>query len=200
MTTTYITTPMPDGTKIGTQTNSDGTIFEGVALNVGSPSAPAFVGPGVPMPVSDLALADILAKIIAAPATAAGQVAAQATIDAILAKLIAAPATEATVTAIDGLLSSYSITQTVVTVTVTSQALIAANSARKYLAWMTVGTQDVTIVPGVIAAVVGAGMVYQGSGVNKQGASQEFADKVPTSAFQVIAAAVGSKIVVWEGA
>lgn len=94
-----ITTPMPDGTKIETQELTGGSIAEGVAINVGG-STPAFVGPGVPMPVSDPALSDILAKIIAAPATAAGQASAQSTLDALLVKVIAAPATAAAQAAI----------------------------------------------------------------------------------------------------
>jgi hypothetical protein len=94
----------------------------------------------------------------------------------------------------------YAITQTIVAVTATSTQLIAANANRKYLSWMVIGTADVTVTPGASAAVVGAGMMYQSSGANKQGASEEFPHGTPTNAFQCIAAATGSSIVVWEGA
>lgn len=94
--------------------------------------------------------------------------------------------------------TTYSITQTVVTITATSQQLIAANSSRKYLSWMVIGTADVTITPGSAAAVVGAGQIFQSAGANRQGSSQEFPG-APTNAFQAIAALTGSTVVVWEG-
>lgn len=93
----------------------------------------------------------------------------------------------------------YTITQTVVAVTAASAQVVAANAARRFLAWMVLGTADVTIAPGATAAVVGAGMVYQGSGANKQGASEEFPNGAPSNAFQCIAAAAGSNLIVWEG-
>jgi hypothetical protein len=93
----------------------------------------------------------------------------------------------------------YAITQTSVTVSTTSAQLIAANANRKYLSWMVIGTADVTIVPGATAAVAGAGLVYQASGAGKQGASEEFPNGAPSNAFQVIAAATGSTVIVWEG-
>lgn len=95
--------------------------------------------------------------------------------------------------------SGYSLTSTAITVTTTSAQLIAANSARKYLSWMVIGTSDVTVSPGATAAVAGAGIVYQSSGAGKQGASQEFPNGAPTNAFQVIGAAAGSIMYVWEG-
>jgi hypothetical protein len=95
--------------------------------------------------------------------------------------------------------AGYSITQTSVTVTATSAQLAPANLARKFLAWMVIGTADVTIAAGTPAAVFGAGIIYQASGANKQGASEEFPNGAPTNAFQVIAAATGSVVIVWEG-
>lgn len=94
---------------------------------------------------------------------------------------------------------SYNITPTVVTVGTTSTQLIAANSLRKYLAWQTVGTQTVTCTPGAGPAVVGSGFPYTGAGTNLQGASQEFPHGAPYSAFQCIASASGSVVIVWEG-
>lgn len=93
--------------------------------------------------------------------------------------------------------SGFAITQTTLAVTATSQTLIAANAARKYLAWMVVGTADVTISPAT-PAVVGVGMVYQSNGAGKQGGSEEF-PAPPTNAFYAIAAATGSTVIVWEG-
>jgi hypothetical protein len=95
--------------------------------------------------------------------------------------------------------SGYSITQTSVTVTATSAQLAPANLARKFLAWMVIGTADVTVAAGTSVAVFGAGIIYQSSGANKQGASEEFPNGAPTNAFQVIAAATGSVVIVWEG-
>lgn len=95
--------------------------------------------------------------------------------------------------------AGYSITQTSVTVTATSAQLAPANLARKFLAWMVIGTADVTVAAGTSAAVFGAGIIYQASGANKQGASEEFPNGAPTNAFQVIAAATGSVVIVWEG-
>lgn len=95
---------------------------------------------------------------------------------------------------------AYTITQTAVTVGTASSQLVAANANRKYLAWMVLGTADVTVRPGATSAVVGTGLVYQASGTGKQGASQEFPGGAPTNAFQCIAAAAGSTVIVWEGA
>jgi hypothetical protein len=95
--------------------------------------------------------------------------------------------------------TGYSITQTVVTVTATSAQLVAANLSRKFLAWMVIGIADATVAAGTSAAVVGNGVIYQSSGALKQGASEEFPNGAPTNAFQVIAATVGSVIIVWEG-
>lgn len=95
--------------------------------------------------------------------------------------------------------SGYSITQTSVAITATSAQIIAANSSRKYLAWMIIGTQNVTCVPGSTAAVAGAGMIYNGSGAGQQGASEEFPHGAPNNAFQCIASAAGSTMYIWEG-
>lgn len=96
--------------------------------------------------------------------------------------------------------SSYTITQTVVSITAGGLQIIAANANRKYLEWMVVGTQDVTVAPGAAAPSVGMGMVYTGVGAGKQGAGELFAQGVPTNAFSAIAAAAGSSLVIWEGA
>jgi hypothetical protein len=95
--------------------------------------------------------------------------------------------------------SGYSITQTIFPVTATSQQLLAANTSRRYLSWMIIGTQDVTIVAGSGPAVVGQGIVYQAGGSGKQGASQEFPNGAPSNAFQCIASGTGSSVIVWEG-
>ena len=99
-----------------------------------------------------------------------------------------------------GPMSPMTITQTVVPVGTASTPLVAANPSRKYLAWMIIGTADVTIAPGSSVSAVGQGMVYKGLGLNQQGASQEFqSGAVHVGAFACIAAAVGSSVVVWEG-
>lgn len=96
--------------------------------------------------------------------------------------------------------SRITLTQTIVNVTATSGALIAANASRKALRWMNVGGSDVTVVPGSSAAVAGNGMIYQGQGVGLQGSSESFDAVVPTNAFQCICAAgKTSTLVVWEG-
>lgn len=98
-----------------------------------------------------------------------------------------------------GSAAPYTITQTVVAVGTTSGQVVAANASRKYLAWMAVGTADVTVAAGTASVSVGAGMIYQASGANKQGASEEFPGGAPGNAFQCIAAAAGSNLIVWEG-
>jgi hypothetical protein len=90
------------------------------------------------------------------------------------------------------------ITQTTLAVTASSQTLIAANAARKYLAWMVIGTADVTVSP-ASPAVVSVGKVYQAAGAGLQGASEDFNGLAPTGAFYAIASATGSTVIVWEG-
>ena len=95
--------------------------------------------------------------------------------------------------------STYNITQTVVPVTTASAAVVAANPNRKFLAWQVVGTQDVTVCPDV-AAVAGVGMVYAaGAGAGKPGGNEKFNAGCPTDAFNCIAAATGSSLIIWEG-
>lgn len=94
---------------------------------------------------------------------------------------------------------NFAITETAVTVTATSALLIGANTSRRYLAWMVVGTATVTIVPGAGPAVAGVGFPYAGGGANQQGAAQEWPHGAPTNAFQCIAPATGSIVYVWEG-
>ena len=93
---------------------------------------------------------------------------------------------------------TYAITQSAVPMTGSSVSLVTVNAARRYLAWMVIGTADVTCVAGAGPAVTAIGFVYQASGAGKQGASQEFPHGSPTVAFQCIGAA-GSIIYVWEG-
>jgi hypothetical protein len=96
--------------------------------------------------------------------------------------------------------SGYTITQTTVAVTATSGALIAANSSRKYLGWMNVGANPVTVTPGASAAVFGTGQIYAAGGAGQQGASEEFPNGAPLNAFQCICdAGKTSTIIVWEG-
>lgn len=94
--------------------------------------------------------------------------------------------------------AGLAITQTTLAVTASSQTLIAANTNRRYLAWMIVGTQDVTISP-ASPVVAAAGMVYQAAGASLQGASQEWSSNAPQNAFYAIAASTGSTVIVWEG-
>lgn len=106
------------------------------------------------------------------------------------------------VTPVDGSGVSQSnqitISQTSLAVTASSQTLIAANANRKYLQFMVIGTQDVTISP-ASPAVFGAGLIYSNGGSNAQGASEDFQGRAPTNAFYAIAAGTGSTIYVWEG-
>lgn len=94
----------------------------------------------------------------------------------------------------------FTITQTTFAVTTAAQQFIAANPGRKYLQWMVIGAADVTIAPGASGVTVGAGLIYQAGGAGKQGASEEFQVNAPTNAFQCIAGAAGSTLIVWEGA
>src|ERR1700741_1683171 len=83
--------------------------------------------------------------------------------------------------------AGLTIIQTTLAVTASSQTLIAANTNRRYLAWMVVGTQDVTVSP-ASPVVVSTGLIYQASGAGKQGASQEWVSNAPQNAFYAIAA------------
>ncbi len=94
--------------------------------------------------------------------------------------------------------AGLTITQTTLAVTATSQTLIAANTARRYLSWMVVGTQDVTVSPAT-PAVAAVGMMYNNGGAGLQGASQEWISNAPQNAFYAIAASTGSTMIVWEG-
>lgn len=95
--------------------------------------------------------------------------------------------------------TNFSMRQTIVPVGTTSTQVIEASDHRRFLAWMVVGSADVTITPGSSPAVVGQGIVYQASGANKQGASEQFVDVVPINSFQCIADSTGSSLIVWEG-
>lgn len=94
--------------------------------------------------------------------------------------------------------AGYVITETQIPITASSQQIIGQNSNRKFLAWMVVGTADVTI-SAINPVVSGVGIVYKSSGTGKQGASEEFPDGAPSNAFYAIAAATGSTLIVWEG-
>ncbi len=94
--------------------------------------------------------------------------------------------------------AGLTITQTTLAVTASSQLLIAANTNRRYLQWMIVGTQDVTISPAT-PVVAGVGMIYNNGGAGLQGASQEWVSNSPQNAFYAIASSTGSTVIVWEG-
>jgi hypothetical protein len=94
-----------------------------------------------------------------------------------------------------------SLTQTIVNLPAgVSTQLVTANPSRKYLAWMVVGTNPATIVPGSAEAVAGQGMSFNGaSALGNQGGYYEFdTDVMPDVAFQAISTA-GTSICVWEG-
>lgn len=94
------------------------------------------------------------------------------------------------------------VTQSIVTLSPGSTAqLIGANTARKGLRWMNIGSNPMTVAPGVSAAVVGQGMQYNGAfGTGMQGGSESFeGTAVPIGAFQAIST-LGTTVVVWEGA
>lgn len=101
------------------------------------------------------------------------------------------PVTQATTT--------YTITQTIVSVSTTSVQLIAANASRKYLGWQVNGTGTLTCAPGSSAAVAGAGFMFTGAGTGLQGSAQEFPHGAPTSQFQCIASSGTISVNVWEG-
>lgn len=103
------------------------------------------------------------------------------------------------VTIIPSSASGMTLTQTAVTVTASSQTLIAANTARKFLSWMVVGTVNVTISPAT-PVVSGIGFVYNAGGAVSQGGAEAFTGAQAQNAFYVIAASAGSIVYVWEGA
>lgn len=91
------------------------------------------------------------------------------------------------------------ITETIVSVTSTSAQLVAANSSRKFLAWMVIGANDVGITK-TNPAVFASAMIFPSNGVSKQGGSQTFDSKVPTGAFYAICnTGLSSSVIVWEG-
>ena len=92
-----------------------------------------------------------------------------------------------------------SIIQTTLPLSGVSQEVVPVNLNRKYLAWMVIGTVDVTVSAGINPAVFGQGMIYQASGLNKQGGSEDFSSSTPTSAFYAVSPSAGSILVIWEG-
>jgi hypothetical protein len=91
-------------------------------------------------------------------------------------------------------------TQTSVTLPAGSnEVLIGANSNRRALRWMNVGTNPMTVVPGAGPAIAGAGMNYTGAVEGGyQGGSDSFVGDVSAQAFAAISTA-GTTVVVWEG-
>lgn len=96
--------------------------------------------------------------------------------------------------------AALTVAQTTVTLPAgSSTQLIGPNNARKLLRWMVTGSSPMTVSAGLAAAVVGAGMNYNGgSGAGQQGGSEAFDAAVPTGAFQAISAG-GTTVTVWEG-
>lgn len=96
----------------------------------------------------------------------------------------------------------YTITQSNVTLSAgVATNIVSVNSARKYLSFMVVGANDVTVSPGLVSGTpvtMGNGLIYQAQAAGKQGGSQEFPNGAPTNAFQAIST-VGSQLIVWEG-
>lgn len=79
--------------------------------------------------------------------------------------------------------------------------IVSANASRKYLSFMVVGANDVTVAPGLISGtpvVSGIGLIYQAQAAGKQGGSQEFPNGAPTNSFQAISS-LGSQIIIWDG-
>lgn len=96
---------------------------------------------------------------------------------------------------------SVVITQTIVTLTAaTSRALIAANTSRKYLCWMNVGTAPFTVAPGAVTVTAGQGFNYDpgSSASNQGGAFCQENSSVSQQAFSAISTA-GTTVAVWEG-
>lgn len=89
--------------------------------------------------------------------------------------------------------------QTLVTLTAgASVPLIQANPRRERLRWMVTGTGAVTIAPGLVTVVAGAGLVYSGAtAVGQQGGAEDFQFDCSRGAFSAIATA-NTQIVIWE--
>jgi hypothetical protein len=83
-------------------------------------------------------------------------------------------------------------------VTGTVGMLIAANSARRALRWMNVGASDITVAPGTTPPAAGQGMVYQASGLGKQGGSESFVEPTIASNAFAFSASSSATIIVWE--
>lgn len=94
-------------------------------------------------------------------------------------------------------------TQTIVVLAAaTAGNLIASNQFRKALRWMNIGTNPMTVVPGTAAAsaaVVGAGMQYNGNGgAGNGGGSDTFYGETSIQPFNAIST-LGTTVCVWEG-
>ena len=91
-------------------------------------------------------------------------------------------------------------TQSIVSLTgATTVSLVAANTSRKALRWMNIGTNPMTVVPGAVTVTVNFGMNYDGSaGVGRQGGSDSFAGDLSRQAFSAFSTA-GTSASIWEG-
>ena len=80
----------------------------------------------------------------------------------------------------------------------TSQTLISANPWRERLRWMVTSGGPVTVVPGLVTAVINSGMIYNGPpSVGAEGSSDDFQTDCSKDEFSVISS-VASTITVWE--
>lgn len=96
---------------------------------------------------------------------------------------------------------TVTLTQTVVTFTAaTSRTLIAANASRKYLFYMNVGTNPVTLAPGVVTVTAGAGVNLDpgSTSANQGGWFAMESSAISQQAFSGISTA-GTTVVIWEG-
>lgn len=94
-----------------------------------------------------------------------------------------------------------SIVQTEISVTSASTQLVGETPGRKYLQWQVIGTNQITVSPGIAAVTYGHGQMFGPGGTGPtQGSAQSFDVVVPTNAFQAICATgQTSTVIVWEG-
>lgn len=91
-------------------------------------------------------------------------------------------------------------TQSIVSLTgATTVSLVAANTSRKALRLMNIGTNPMTVAPGAVTVTVNLGMNYNGnSGSGTQGGSDSFAGELSRQAFSAFST-TGTSVVLWEG-
>ena len=104
--------------------------------------------------------------------------------------------------------SNVEVTQSSVTLAAaTTNTLIAANTARRYLCWMNAGTAPMTVVPvstgttpSTVTVVAGTGMNYDpgSSAINQGGGFCLENSSITKQAFRAISTA-GTTAIVWEG-